>query len=615
MEFEVNRIVVPRPDDVIPDPRLPEEILRHIATFLHFQSLPQFRLVSREWNVAGLPILMKRGHYNLTHSTHGNERQDLLGAAKHYSSWKVSRSVYESSEILQDNQMLQNVKSLTIHQRILLSSGFHIWSWETIQSRGPNLQELTVIFQSLSNSKGKRKVLSDYEKAIQGLPNACFPKISNLRNLASVNFKGICDETTAYFAQNLLQACKNLRHLCLFPILLPTESDIGAFGILEYLLCLTKNLQSFAFNVGKYCAEENEEESVPFRFDRDQCEFTKFKAVKTPSVPFQFSENLQSLFWDLSFYFHDQFLPGVLNPSVSSSIVQLCLTGKVGKLGRVADVDAPFPIKLSFPSFPRLRALKVGLHTAHCLSVPELVDSAPNLYVLGMKGLRRVYTVPRNELRSSLWQGTHMESVSHPKRHFQLRIFCTDVPCTNLTTIGDILTKFPNLVELRLGIVEGVALDQFLNFVQSNTPKLQRLNWSSSETFTLEELFCHLIRLPEQLSALNNYSVGWEGCHFRDCENVLWPDSIQDIKEVANILLSLPSRSDSAIVINLLLKSSSCDCITKYEIRGFNCMQCYFHQFIRRQDLPIRIPSKREIRGMREKYDWDHRFASFWIYK
>jgi hypothetical protein len=151
----------------------------------------------------------------------GNKRPDLYRGATKYSSWKISLSVYQSSELLQDDQIWRNVKSLTIYQRIPgLSRGFYVWAWETIENRCPNLQELTFIFRSVMNTKGKREVLSDYQLAIQGLPNASFPKISNLTHLSSVHFKGICDRTTAYFAENLLQACTNLRHLSFCPILI-----------------------------------------------------------------------------------------------------------------------------------------------------------------------------------------------------------------------------------------------------------------------------------------------------------------------------------------------------------------------------------------------------------
>jgi hypothetical protein len=82
MKSEANKApttIIPSPDDeVIPILHLPEEILLHISTFLDFKSLRQFRLVSREWNAASLPILMKRGNYNLSHPCDDNEeRADL----------------------------------------------------------------------------------------------------------------------------------------------------------------------------------------------------------------------------------------------------------------------------------------------------------------------------------------------------------------------------------------------------------------------------------------------------------------------------------------------------------------------------------------------------------
>jgi hypothetical protein len=380
---------------------------------------------------------------------------------------------------------------------------------------------------------------------------------------------------------------------------------------------LLNNLHSFAFNVGNFFSDQSEQESRFVTCNPEQSNFTRLLTQNSPSsLTLQFSENLQSLFWDCPFYLHDQFLPGVLTPSVSSSLLQLSLSGNVEKLGKIMDGDAPFPIKLSFPNFPRLQALKLGLHTAHGISVPEFVDSAPNLYVLEMKGMTGMSSDPRTQLSSSLWRRTdRVDSVSHSKQHLQLRIFCTDIPCTNLTTIGDILSKFPNLVEVRLGRVEGVGFDAFLSFVESTHLKLQRLSWKSSDKFTLEELSRHLIRLPGQLPTLNSYSLGWHGRNFRHCEDVQWPDSIQDMEEVANILLSLPSKSDSALVINLLIKSLSCNCVPKEESPTNDCKQCYLHQFIRSHHLPIRIHSAREIEEVQRKYEWNHRFASCWIYK
>jgi hypothetical protein len=616
-EAENKTQIIPNPDDVNPFPHLNEDILGHVATFLDFQSLLQFRLVSHEWNAIGLPILMKKGYYNLTHLTHENERPDLLKGASNYSSWKITHSVYKSAELLHDDQMWRNVKSLIIQQRIPgLTRDFHVWAWETIQIRCPNLQEITFILQGVMNTKINPEELSDYELAIQGLPNASFPKISNLPHLSSVHFKGICDSITAYFAQTLLQACPNLRNLSFCPLRGPPIYDLESFRIFEYFQNnprLLKNLHSFALSVGNYFSEKSEQESRDVSFNPEQSNFTRLLTQNSSSsLPLQFSENLQSLFWDLPFYLHDQFLPGVLTPSVSSSLLQLSLSGNVGQLGEIVDEDASFPIKLAFSNFPRLRALKVGVHTAHGLSVPELVDSAPNLYVLEMKGMKGLHSDPK--LSSKLWRRTDRESVTNPK-HLQLRIFCTDIPCTNLTTIGCILSKFPNLVEVRLGRVEGVGFDAFLSFVESTHLKLQRLSWKASDKFTLEELFRHLIRLPGQLPTLNSYSLGWQGRNFRPCEVVQWPDSIQDMEELASILLSLPSKSDSALVINLLLKSLSCNCMPKEESPANDCKQCYLHQFIRSHNLPIRIHSAREIEEVQRKYEWNHRFASCWIYK
>jgi hypothetical protein len=218
MESEADKsVTIPSPDELI----LPVELLRHIATLLDFQSLRQFRLVSPQWNAVGLPILMKRGHYNLSHpSCLEIDRPDLIKGAIKYSSWKISHSVYESAELLHDHQIWQNVRSLSIQQPIPLTREFHRWAWQTIGTRCPNLQELTFMFESVHNSaEVDSEVESDYEAAIKGLPNGSFPKISNLTSLASVHFKGIHDNTTAYFAQHLLQACTtSLRHLYFCPI-------------------------------------------------------------------------------------------------------------------------------------------------------------------------------------------------------------------------------------------------------------------------------------------------------------------------------------------------------------------------------------------------------------
>jgi hypothetical protein len=625
MESEANNkaltTIIPSPDELttsILD--LPVEMLRHIATFLDFRSLLQFRLVSAEWNAAGIRILMKRGYYDLTCPCYDYERPDCYRGAMKYSSWKITHSVYDSSKLLHDNGMWQNVSSLSIHEPIPLRREFHSWAWETIQSRCPNLQEISFTFERSFNTEPESRVKSDYETAIQGLPNASFPKISYLRNLTSVTFKGICDKTTAYFAETLLQACANLRKLSFCPLRRPKILDLESFRIFVYLQnnsSLLKNLQSFAFTVGIYRADENEQESRFFSYHLEQSEFTRLLAPNSSSsLLFQFSEKLQSLFWDSPFRLDDQLLPGVLTPSVSSSLLQLCLTGYIEQLGKIADEDSPCPIKLSFPNFLRLRALKLGLQTAYSLSVPELVDSAPNLYVLEMKGMKELVSGRRTLLGSSLWRRTdRVDSVSHSKQHLQLRIFCTDIPCTNVKTLGEILGKFPNLLEIRLGRFDGVGLDAFLSFVQSTHIKLQILSWNSSDKFTLEQLLNHLIRVQAQLPSLHSYSLGWQGRYSGDCEDVTWPDSIQDMEESANILLSLPSKSDSALVINLLFKSLSCGCVSKEESAANDCKKCYLHNFIRKRNLPIRIHTVKQIEEMERRYEWNHRFASTWIYK
>jgi hypothetical protein len=227
-----------------------------------------------------------------------------------------------------------------------------------------------------------------------------------------------------------------------------------------------------------------------------------------------------------------------------------------------------------------------------------------------MKGLKGILEADENKM-SSFWGASEEESYSNPK-HPQLRIICTDIPI--YSSVEMLSGKFPNLVELRLGAVHGISLDQFLNFVQSTHPKLQRLSWiCMREMFRLEELFRHLIRVQEQLPELNNYSLR---SNYKVFVDVDWPDRIQDMEELANILLSLPSKSDSALVINLLIKSFPCDCIVRKDEPPTNdCQQCYLQQFIRSQDLPIRIHSVQEIEEMERKYQWNHRFAGTWIYK
>jgi hypothetical protein len=136
-------------------------------------------------------------------------------------------------------------------------------------------------------------------------------------------------------------------------------------------------------------------------------------------------------------------LPGVLTPSVASSLVQLCLNSRVENLGETANHDyTQSAIKISFPNFPRLRTLKLGLFACPSLSVPELVDSAPNLQVLEIKGLRGIPNADK-----LYWRASSTASYPNP-RHTQLRIFSTDIPFQGLSTLEMVSSKFPNLVEL-----------------------------------------------------------------------------------------------------------------------------------------------------------------------
>jgi hypothetical protein len=635
MDSEASQFETPRPLglslwDV---PLLHEDILRHIATFLDFQSIRKFRLVSSQWNAAGTGILLKRGYYDLTYPCHENELPDLYRGAIHYSSWKISHSVYVSAELLHDHQMWQNVRSLTIHQLIPLTREFHRWAWETIQTRCPNLQEITFIFEHIPNSQPEtpipysRKVYKDYKRAIRGKPNASFPRISNLRDLASVQFKGIYDNMMAYFAQNLLQACTNLRHLYFCPIGQPTKDqlEVEAFNIFKYLKrnpSLLSNLQSFSFKIGFYDGNENDE-SDPQKILGKQFKFTKFiQRQDYSSLQFN-SENLRTLFWDSPFHLDDQLLPGVLTSSVASSLVQLCLNGQVMKLEKMADITL-HPVRISFPDFPRLRALKLGFLACRSLSVPELVDSAPNLSVLELKGLAKLWGI-RNEM-STIWRASDKESVSNSKQpHLQLRIFCTDIPFRDgLSTLQKISSKFPNLVELRLGRVKYVDPDPFLSTVKSYHSKIQRLTWTlveeEGEMFTLVDIFHHLLRVPEKIPTLNSYSLRHDEDLFY---NEYWEDDLiqeQDVKKSADILLQLISNSNtnnSCLRFILRLRCLKCSCQpTEEEEAGRNeCKLCYLHQFIQNHNLPIHIPSEREIKERMEKYRWNHRFASCWIYK
>jgi hypothetical protein len=632
MESEASdSVAIPRAVGMLRDvPRLHEDILRHMVTFLDFQSIRQFRLVCHEWNAACLPILMKRGYYNLTQRRHGrDECAELYRGAKHYSSWKISHSVYKSSEILHDNGMWQNVKSLAIHQQTPLSREFHSWAWETIQTRCPNLQELTVIFEPTPNSQPERKVCKDYMRATMGKPNASFPKISNLGNLASIKFKGIYNKTTAYFAEYLLQACTNLRHLHFCQIGQPinVQPDVEAFKIFKYLKrnpSLLKNLQSFGFTIGFYSADENEDEQpVLCRMLSNQLKFTKFIQRKNYSSLQFNSDTLTKFFWDSPFHKNGVLLRGVLTPSIAASLLQLCLYGKVINLDNRADIGVD-SVKISFPDFPRLRALKLGYFAARSLSVPKLVDCAPNLSVLELKQEKEVGPWGnRNEMRS-LWRASGKRLVSNPKQqHLQLRIFCTDIPFHGLSTLGMILSKFPNLEELRLGRVKKVDPDPFLDILKSCHSKLQRLSWTlvkGAEMFTLDELICHLIRVPELLPTLNNYSLGHDEDLFHNDE---WEDDsiVQEgVHKSAKLLLNLlPNSNNNSCLrcILLLVKCLNCDCkpTAEGESDRNDCRKCFLHQFIRRHNLPIRIPSEREMKEMKKKYNWDHRFASCWIYK
>jgi hypothetical protein len=637
MESETNKAPttsIPSPDELISISHLPEEVLRHIATFLDFQSLKNFRLVSPEWNAACFPILRKRGTCNLSHPCHENERPDLLEGAMDYSSWKINHSVYKSSETLHDHQIWVNVRSLIIHQKTPLSREFHRWAWETIsEAHCPHLQDLTFMFESADGpygfSKVDSEVESDYQEALQGHQNASFPDISPLTSLGSVTFKGIWDKTTAYFAQHLLAATNptSLRHLYFCPIG-DTEDvyldilDRGAYRIFTYLKrnpALLRNLQSFGFYLGGPSAvTRNEDHSVIYGIDYKESAFTKFVKGAVGPLPFGLGGKLKSLFWDQPFYLGNHLLPGVLTPSIAFSLVQLSLTRRLESLDEGVDNRIDTPIKISFPYFPRLRSLKLGLFAGRSLSVPELVDSAPNLAVLESIGLNK-YPLSPNEM-SGFWRGAEEGSVPSPKQHSKLRIFCTDIPFTDgLFTLQKISSKFPHLVELRLGSVRDVELDSFLSFVKSHHPELQRLSWSFESfelKFTLPELLRHLSRVPEQLPSLTIYSFGCdERTGIRRC-------SMEELQISANRLLSLFSSSSNektpSLPINLFLKFKACGCEHDEEnsVRnGFDCNPCYLRQFFRRHDLPIRMLSTREIEEMENKFIWDHRFANSRIYK
>jgi hypothetical protein len=634
MESEANNsLTVPSSDDDdILSPHLDEDVLRHIATFLDFNSIRQFRLISREWNAAFLPILMKRGHYNLIRSSYGNEeRLDLLEGAEHYSSWKLSYSVYNSANFLHDNlllrnQMWGNVRSLSIHQPTPLSREFHRWVWKTLEEvRCPNLQELTLILEARydGDEEVDSEVESVYEQAILGLPNASFPNnASNLRlNLSSLHFKGIYDKTTAYFAQNLLQATTpSLRHLHFCPIRPPSDvyKDIGAFRIFVYLQrnpTLTKNLQSFGFILGHYSTTSNHNRQELFRRDASEKFVELLRFVITLALPLQFSENLRSLFWDSPFYHDDYLLPGVLYPSIASSLVHLCLNGRVERLIKEYFYGKQ-TVKISFPNFTRLRTLKLGPNAAAFIYVPELVDSAPNLQVLEIKKGIIGHFVIRNDM-NDCWRVNSEGSCSNAK-HSQLEVFCTDRPFHGLQALQMISSKFPNLVELRLGRVEEVGLHTFLSILSSNHSNLKRLTWTYMDTniekIELDELFRHLTRIPEQLPTLKSYSFG----HDRSPDDNNLSISMRVMQKSANILLSLPSNSDSYLIINLLIPYLTCPRHCNPEKRSaldVNCSECYLNQFIGRHNLPIQIHSARKIEEMELKHEKNDHFATFLVYK
>jgi hypothetical protein len=327
---------------------------------------------------------------------------------------------------------------------------------------------------------------------------------------------------------------------------------------------------------------------------------------------------LQSLFWDSPFHLHDQLLPGVLTPSIASSLVRLCLNGTVGNLRGAHNTINLDPVKISFPNFPRLRTLKLGLNAAGSLYVPELVDSAPNLQVLEIKkGIRGQY-VMRNDM-NHFWRVNSEGSCSNAK-HPQLQVFCTDCPFHGLQALQMISSKFPNLVELRLGRVEEVGLHTFLSILSSNHSNLKALTWTYMDTFMekikLDELFHRLTRVPEQLPTLNSYFIRHNGSQ---ADNNL-PISMQVMQKSANILLNLPSNSDSdsCLIINLLIPYLTCPHHCNPEERSVldvNCSECYFNQFIRRHNLPIQIHSARKIEEMELKYEKNDHFASFLVYK
>jgi hypothetical protein len=368
------------------------------------------------------------------------------------------------------------------------------------------------MFESVeSSAEVDSEVESDYELAIQGIANASFPKISNLTSLASVHFKGIHDKTTAYFAETLLQATttSSLCHLFFCPIRQPNnvQKEIGAFRIFEYLEQtprLTKNLKSFGFSIAHYSTDPEE---VSVRFGCEPCGFIKFvNRNASPLKPLQFCKKLTTLFWDSPYHLDDQFLPGVLTSFIASSLVQLYLNNGVENLG---ETNPPYPRKISFPNFPRLRSLKLGFHAAKSLSVPDLIHSAPNLASFEVKADltgRRPWDM-QIQYFILVWRGIIKQSVSHPE-HCQIRIFCTDIPFKRLTDLQMVLSKFPNLEQLCIDTVEDVVhLESFLNSIKSTHPQLQKLSWTFNAELTVHDLCHHFLRLPEVLPALTSYSL------------------------------------------------------------------------------------------------------------
>jgi hypothetical protein len=248
--------------------------------------------------------------------------------------------------------------------------------------------------------------------------------------------------------------------------------------------------------------------------------------------------------------------------------------------------------------------LKLGLFACLSLSVPELVDSAPNVQVLEIKGLTRI---PNDD--KLYWRASSPASYPNP-RHIQLRIFSTDIPFQGLSTLEMVSSKFPNLVELRLGTVFKVGLDTFLDFVKSNHPNLQRLRWNSSVKFIVAELCRHLIRVPEQYPNLTSYSLGNE----RNVPETFCNTENKDAESSANRLLNFFSSykdPSSCLLINLRPVIVSCHCGAYEKPIWKGCMGFYLHYFLKtHKNLPIRMLSEWEIREMEKKFSWDHRFSN-----